>query len=761
VTPVEGRANGPDEIAAPAGSTIVATYRDKENVSPGIPSDRTAKIRHALFSVPELQLSHMEARPAEEPRPEQLREGFEASPDGINRSTDVIVPRMVIKTELRDATGPGAEDIELIQGRTGALVVAAPHLQLRALSSVSVFMQSDTGRRLAAKWRRRVADDDLPAPEFDITVPGTRIISAGPGIRGVMNHRSASFSVYAGQRALLSMKSVAGLRDGSFVIPFALVHGELTKDDMIPERHSDTILDYLTNGSTATLGKKERRRTGSIIHYSNMKHPLVVGPGDRVHFGMRYVDRDGAPRWITCSAATTTHAQMDVMAEGYRSENRSTGLGNRVFLRVLDLGRDVSDDADTLSVNIAARSGASHRVTLNETEPHTGIFKGSFQLTIANDAALPPEGDDEKERDVRAMGFPTAYGDSLTFTYTDAAGREVPQRSMSIGLGSDGTITPFTKRYGDREIATRTQFAMAEAYLEIAKRYRKIDRKRSDLGFQSAKLLLVGTIEQFDDAETRAHAEYLLGNLTYEEAQNTGDDFLREERYQAALARFQKVTSSYPDSTFASKAQFKKAVVYERLKQPDVAAQEYVKLAYRHPDSEHLAVALARLGTHFLRKASRDEKASKKLLARTADKDAQYEGDLSRKRAMENYSRSARIFDRLLKRFPAHELAAKAGLMSGKAFMRSKQTQKALDQFKVVFNRKSYGDLERAEAMYWAGKCFNDLRQYMAAYAIFMRCTDDFPETKWSSYCLSELAQPRYKEIDTELEVQRLKEGLK
>jgi len=761
VTPVERRDGGGEEIVAPPGSTITASYRDNENVRPGIASDRTAKIRHALFSDPELQLSHMEAHPAEAPRAEQLREGFDESPDGINRSTDVIVPRMVIKTELRDATGPGADDIELIQGRAGVVVVVAPHLELRALSTVSVFMQSDTGRKLAARRRRHAPDGDEPAPEFDITVPGTRIVSAGPGLGGIAHYRRPAFSVYSGQGALLSPSETAKLRDGSFVIPFTLIHGELAKDDMIPERYADEIVEHLTNGRSAPLDKKTRERTGRLIHYSNMKHPLVVSPGDKVYFGMRYVDRYGAPRWVTCSADTTTHAQMDVMAEGYRSENRSTGLGNRVFLRVLDLGRDVSDDADTLSVDISARSGASHPVTLNETEPHTGIFKGSFQLTIAEDADLPPEGHEDELRDVRTTGFPTAYGDHLTFTYTDAAGREVPPRSMSIGLGSDGTITPFTKRYGDREIATRTQFAMAEAYLEIAKRYRKIDKKRSDLGFQSAKLLLVGTIEQFDDAETRAHAEYLLGNLTYEEAQNTEDDFLREERYQAALARFQKVTGSYPDSTFASKAQFKKAVVYERLKQPDVAAQEYVKLAYRHPDSEHLAVALARLGTHFLRKASRDEKASKKLLARKDDKDAQYEGDLSLKRAMENYSRSARIFDRLLKRFPTHELAAKAGLMSGKAFMRSEQTHKALDQFKVVLNTKSYGDLQRAESMYWAGKCFNELRQYMAAYAIYMRCTDDFPETKWSSFCLSELAQPRFKDIDTELEVQRLKEGLK
>ena len=71
------------------------------------------------------------------------------------------------------------------------------------------------------------------------------------------------------------------------------------------------------------------------------------------------------------------------------------------------------------------------------------------------------------------------------------------------------------------------------------------------------------------------------------------DAEMRETRYRAALSRFMKVTGSYPDTLPASKAQFKIATVYERMNEPEIAAQEYVKLAYKYPDSEFLALSMA------------------------------------------------------------------------------------------------------------------------------------------------------------------------
>ena len=53
--------------------------------------------------------------------------------------------------------------------------------------------------------------------------------------------------------------------------------------------------------------------------------------------------------------------------------------------------------------------------------------------------------------------------------------------------------------------------------------------------------------------------------------------------YQDALARFMKITTDYPDTEFAPKAQFKTALVYEKMGEIDNAVEEYVKLAYKYP----------------------------------------------------------------------------------------------------------------------------------------------------------------------------------
>ena len=213
----------------------------------------------------------------------------------------------------------------------------------------------------------------------------------------------------------------------------------------------------------------------------------------------------------------------------------------------------------------------------------------------------------------------------------------------------------FPKGYDDPEVAVRTQFSLAEAYLEMAKRHRKLgETELARQEFASAKQLLNSSLDQFHAPETRSHAEYLLGNLTLEEALAATTPETKDTRFRAALARFMNVTGTYPDTLHASKAQFKVATIYEALKEPDIAAQEYVKLAYKHPDSEYLATSMARLGSHFLKKAASYESKAKPLLAsgEAGDKDAAFEGAAMEKMAHKEYYKTAKIFERLLERFP-------------------------------------------------------------------------------------------------------------
>ena len=65
----------------------------------------------------------------------------------------------------------------------------------------------------------------------------------------------------------------------------------------------------------------------------------------------------------------------------------------------------------------------------------------------------------------------------------------------------------------------------------------------------------------------------------------------------------------------------------------------------------------------------------------------------------------------------------------------------------------------RARAMYWAGMCYDALREEMASYSIMKRVTYDFPESKWASFARSHLSTDKYIVLEEDLEIKRVEEG--
>ena len=49
-------------------------------------------------------------------------------------------------------------------------------------------------------------------------------------------------------------------------------------------------------------------------------------------------------------------------------------VGEKLNLRVVDLGADLTDGSDTVKVLVQAKSGTKHMVELVESGPHTGVF---------------------------------------------------------------------------------------------------------------------------------------------------------------------------------------------------------------------------------------------------------------------------------------------------------------------------------------------------------------------------------------------------
>lgn len=765
IVPVSSPASAGNEIQVAKGGILTAIYRDQENTKPGVPTDRYATISHAAFSVPQLSLSHPMVTPidystdAEDlPGYRSLTEGFipmdewqiQVETDSARKAREAgmgrIRPGWSISHKLFPSTNPPEGGFQSVNGRRMYIELLAPHLALGTSSTATVYVQSDSGRKLAGV--------PVDGKSFDINVPGTVELV---GSLTPLDRRYGD--VWRGTPEIASYVSSSNKlwSDNTDLDHF-------TMDVPIITSH---MPDY------GVLSKEERydlvikARNGQLPYdqYSKLKVAgLVVQPGDRIHVGVQYKDESGATQWLTTTSKVVSHPVFNVMEDDYRESRTSAYVGETINLRVVDLGGDISDQNDTVSVLMQAKSGAKYRVNLRESSPHSGIFKGSYQLSYLKgiDAKDPADPEGElTEHSVRRDGFPVLYDDTVAMRYTASNGLKSPVRMITISKGSDGTIMPFSKKYDDEEIAMRTQFSLAESYLELAKSHRRLGKtEMATLEYARAKQLLAKAMDQFKDPATRSHAEYLLGTLSLEEANDTPEGDIQETRYRAALSRFMNVVGSYPDTLHASKAQYRIATVYEKLKQPDIAAQEYVKLAYKYPDSEYLATAMAKLGSYFLRSAAKYEKEAKELLADTDNKDAQFKGEARQALAEREYVKTAQIFSRLQQRFPSDPLAGKAGIRAGQSYMRAKKTREALAAFLSVVNDQGYdGKTLRSQGMYWAGMCYQTLKQEMAAYSMYKRLTYDFPESKWAAYARGQLSQGNLQKLENELEIERLEEG--
>jgi tetratricopeptide (TPR) repeat protein len=771
VIPVPGTPTNPNEFQVGVGEKITATYRDEENITPGVAMDRYTSVENAVFSMPKLRVGHAMVTPIdyktfgpnnkapgmrglaigfatiEERQAEERVERVQAGDGLLSKQTIVkssggglILPRWWVSNTWADVTSPPAGGIDAVHGQVMHFEFEAPHMALRAGSSVAVYVQTDAGREQGDLLGGSL-DDTGGDSGFDISAPGTMKLDARlSGVR-IHDHRRGppQIPIYARAAYLRSTDGSSAFKPSTsiFGCNVALIAGFLPEEGVISKEEI------------------ERRRERKIP--IEAKYGLVVQPGEKVHVGILYTDASGTETWLTGTANVTTHPVLDVMDEDYRVATKTAYAGESLYLRVVDLGADVSDASDKIEVLMQAKSGAKYKVELLEVDTHSGVFRADYELSYAQN----PGAAAEAEYDVKREGFPVVYGDTMGARYADAKGVKTDTKVLTIQKGADGTIWPFSKKYDDADIAMRTQFSLAEAFLEMAKRHRKLGEvERANDEYERAKTMLEKAMDMFRDPDTRAHAEYLLGNLTQEEADTTEDPELKEDRYRAALSRYMRVTGSYADTLHASKAQFKIATVYERMNEPEIAAQEYVKLAYKFPDSEFLALSMARLGTHFQRKAASYEKQAAELLAKTEDKDAQFDGKAMQIMTIKEYLRSAEIFERLQERFPDHELAAKGGLRAGQAFMRAGENRDALNAFKRVFEHEAYdGPKIRSEAMYWAGMCYENLDEPMAAYSIYKRLTFDFPESKWASFARSQLSSDRLLTLEEDLELKRVEDG--
>jgi outer membrane protein assembly factor BamD (BamD/ComL family) len=348
---------------------------------------------------------------------------------------------------------------------------------------------------------------------------------------------------------------------------------------------------------------------------------------------------------------------------------------------------------------------------------------------------------------------------------------------VGVNKGADGVIEPFSKRFTGDDMAVRTSFALAECYFELAKKHREMEQEslaRREIG--QARKLLAEALANHSEEQLKAHAEYLLGNLSQEFADLAKNDESKLPLYQDALARFSKIPTDYPESEFASKAQFKTALTYEKMGEIENSVEEYVKLAYKYPKDELIPTVMSRLGGYFQDKGQAFKEQADALREKE-DEASKAEVLRLDELSYPEFLNAAMVFSKLQERFPDDPLAGLAGLRAAQNFMRAHQYEEAIKRFVRVIDNEQYDGPEiRAQAIYWSGVSHERSAGIMSeanyrgrgtaireAYQLYRRVTFDFPDSIWAKYARGRLADPVFAEIIRieNLERERMIETLK
>lgn len=701
LVPVAAAPQRPNEVQLKEGLDLTLTYMDKENTNPGIAWPRTARIEQAMFSQPELRVYTVETEELSDKQKQAAADAAALATRSLGERVDVT--RSL--TATRPVKPAGEKDV-ISAPADGPLVIelTAPMLAMSPKSIASMYLQTGTARKAAGK---------TDADAFDLTVPGTIRLDATPSPISGIEAPPGYLSVTV--RGGPSAETVLDLGRFSFVVPMQL--------GAVPEK------------SLAEEKPKTRLE----------QSPLMITGSDQVYLGFTYKDASGAQKWMTQKVTLVSDLFFEVMDRRYQEQVDSVHVGEKAYFRVIQKTRDVSDEKDSVTLDISTASGAKHKLTLSETFGHSGIFKGVINLSFAGEKQ--PAGAASKPASMEDT-IAVTYGDVLTAKYTAAGtGKDavVVERKVDIFKGADGVVTPFTRKFKDPAIAVQTQFTIAEAYFELAKKHREVAQESlSRREIAQGKKLLEEAIRDYPDTSFRAQADYLLANLSGEFATDATNPVLKKQFQTEAIVRYGEILQSYPESPYAPKAQFKKALMLEKMGEIDQACEEYVKLSYRYPENELVADTIARLGQYFQSKGQDLVKKSDTLTDPV-------EREKVKMQSLEMYKTAGQVFGRLSQRFPQHKLAGKTLVLSAQCYYSAADFDRAIDIFKkIIEDPKMEKDLV-AISMYWCADSYTKKQpaDLVSAYRMFKKLTWDYPESQWAKFARGRLTDEAMVAIET------------
>lgn len=727
VFPVQREPERNSEIKVLEGDQIFFSYLDRENTDPGIPWQREYAVPQVFWQDPEVRLYDSEIISLSHgPVPEKRKANERrAELDGEQSTMATTMPPQALTLKRPAFMDEGLQATAFVDGPK-IVELTFPTITLSPESTATIYVQTDRGREKAARMaaptnapatdprpRGEAPAGDAAPPPFDITVPGTIALTRTA-------ESIAKYTVPGFVRTTVT--GIPPYRED------ALIEGIYTFN--IPTSLGDVPGESLVGKTPAP-----DRRTRDDEEQTTTT--LKISGRDTIHVGFKYTDPQGQEQWITGSFQLRSRAGFQIYDRRYQNVVGGMYVGETLYFEVIDKAMDVTSERDQVTIKLATKAGESVELPLKETFSHTGVFRGLLTPVFAGKEQQETATEDGE---FGLPDLPVVYGDTITATYGDEAA--AVERTIEVYKGADGELLIFTKRFEDDDIAVQTQFTIAESYFELAKKHRNLGQEElAKREILQGKRLLEEAIRDFPESDVRAQADYLLANLALEFGNDADAPQRKMDFYNEAITRFTDIVASSPDSTYAPKSQYKKALTYEKMGKLDKACEEYVKLSYRYPDNELVAETISRLGRYFWTKGKSLNDQAKQI----EDEVKRYK---VQQQARNMYRTSAEVFGRLASRFPTHSLAGKTTVLSGQAYIQAGQSAKAVEVLEEAIKTYDGDKTLVPQAMYWcadaymraeAGNLPPGKEPIIEAYRMFKNLTWDYPATDWAKYARGRL----------------------
>ncbi|MEM7557498.1 MAG: tetratricopeptide repeat protein [Planctomycetota bacterium] len=413
-----------------------------------------------------------------------------------------------------------------------------------------------------------------------------------------------------------------------------------------------------------------------------------------------YMDKQrvsGEAKRLMSEAKLVADGVLTITDREYKEPIEKLHVGEKIYFAINDPDQDVTDEQDTVSIQVTTALGENETVPLTETLAHSGYFTGSFRLR----ANVAPETGNFNEKDPAIECY---FGDIITATYSDLAAAssaetlEVKQ-TVPVVIGTNGLVSAFTKTFNDETLAVETKFRIAESYFELFKSHKELERsEEQQTDLEAGRRVLREVMEDYPDPKYAPRIAYLLGQFAQE-----------LEQWDEAIRSYELIIRRYPDHTLAADARYKLAQSYEEAGDFDEALEAYVTLAATHPKSPLIASVMIRISDYFYKK--------------------------------EDFEIAAQVGQKFGERFEGHEHAAEMAFRVGQCFYKTedyKSAGAAFDDFAKNFPDDELG----ADSLFWSGEAYRLSNNNSEAFRRYNRCRWDYPESEAATYARGRLALP-------------------